>query len=391
MKFQLFNINENKYISVCKGLAEKIFIDGNFIFEHNDKKTETKINIPDHERAAEIIVKTLIDNKIVKSFDEIDSVGHRIVHGGEFFKKSSLVTKDSIEKIKKCYKLAPLHNPPAIIGIEAFQKILKNVKMTCVFDTSFHTTIPEYNYIFPVPYKWYRDLSVRRYGAHGTSYRYILLKLSKILKKKSKKINTIVCHLGNGASICVIKNGESLNTTMGLTPLGGLMMGTRSGDLDPSILDYIASSLKLETAEIVNKLNNESGFLGVSEISPDLRTVSNSAEKGNKQAILAIEIFTNRVVNYIIRYQNELANNIDALVFTGGIGENSVLIRKMIIDKIKILNIKIDAKQNDISYDDYKLISDSNSEIDVYCIRTNEELVICLDTIKLLYNIKNEN
>lgn len=387
IKFQLYEITTNKQFNpICKGLAERIFVDGKTTIKYNNNEFVSDTSLSNHNVAAEVILELLKSQNVIQNFNEIIAVGHRIVHGGEKIKESVLVNDDITKIIAENIKLAPLHNPAGLSTLKAFQAGA-NCPHIAVFDTTFHTTMPKINYIYPVPYNWYTDYNVRRYGFHGISYHYIINKLSLIINKPVSNINAIVCHLGNGASICAIKNGKSYNTSMGFTPLAGLMMGSRSGDIDPAIHQYIAEQLNLDIVGVVNKLNNESGLLGVSQISSDTREVSQAAKDGNSQAQFTLELYAKRVVDYITQYQNDLDNKVDAIVFTAGVGENSALIREMIIKNIKTMALDYNYGKNNQSYDDYLQISNDLSSVAIYAIRTNEELMICLETYRLLNNI----
>lgn len=400
IKFQLFNVLNKKpeFQIIAKGLIERIAIKDSKItieiIENNSSiKYENQVDIPDHAFGAKLIIEQLKTYSVISDFNEIIGIGHRLVHGGEKFQTSTIITKAVENAIIENISLAPLHNPPALKGYNAFKALNPKLKHVAVFDTSFHHSLPEEKFLYSVPYNWYKKYQVRRYGFHGISYRYILIKLAKILKKEIKKVNAIVCHLGNGASITAIKNGKSFNTSMGLTPLDGLIMGTRSGIIDPSIHEYICEVTKgtknPETiVSVTNTLNKESGLLGISEISSDIRDIDlayhDKKHPKHEQAKLAIKMFTQRIANYIIQYANDLDNNVDALVFTAGIGENGTLIRQLIIDEIKVLSLKLNDKQNKQGYEDYLLISETDSKIPVYKIRTNEEIMICQDTYALL-------
>lgn len=387
IKFQLYEITTNKEFNpICKGLAERIFVDGKTTIKYNNNEFVSDTPLSNHNVAAEVILELLKSQNVIQNFNEIIAVGHRIVHGGEKIKESVFVNDDITKIIAENIKLAPLHNPAGLSALKAFQAVA-NCPHIAVFDTTFHTTMPKINYIYPVPYNWYTDYNVRRYGFHGISYHYIINKLSLIINKPVSNINAIVCHLGNGASICAIKNGKSYNTSMGFTPLAGLMMGSRSGDIDPAIHQYIAEQLNLDIVGVVNKLNNESGLLGVSQISSDTREVSQSAKDGNSQAQFTLELYAKRVVDYITQYQNDLDNKVDAIVFTAGVGENSALIREMIIKNIKTMPLDYNRGKNNQSYDDYLQISNDLSSVAIYAIRTNEELMICEETYRLLNNI----
>lgn len=392
IKFQLYDINNEQYIVKCKGLAERIGIDGKLTFEYGSpiNKESKNLLLSDHNVTAKIILEQLKEKNIIKDFKDVAGVGHRIVHGSTKITKSVIVNDEVIKTIKECIKLAPLHNPAGLAALTAFQNVIKNPHIA-VFDTTFHTTMPKINYTYPVPNSWTNQYSVRRYGFHGISYQYIIKKLSEIIKKPINEINTIVCHLGNGASICAIKNGKSYNTSMGFTPLAGLMMGTRSGDIDPSIIEYMANELKsnsnnqpLLASEVTNILNKQSGLLGISG-SSDLRDIIAKKDE-DPNSMFALQLFTKRIADFIVQYQNDLENKVDALVFTAGIGENSNLIRQMVIGKVKTLNLSLDEDKNNQNYDDYLLISNLKSQCNIYKIRTNEELMICQDTLDLINN-----
>lgn len=408
IKFQLFLIkNQNPEFQVlAKGLVERIGLDSSKInievIENNKLVSyEKKVNIDDHEVGAKLIIDQLKSLVVIKDFNEIVGVGHRLVHGGSKFKKSVIIDTTVEKAIVDSVLLAPLHNPAALKGYKAFKVLNPNVPHIAVFDTSFHMSLSQSEFLYSVPYSWYQKYQVRKYGFHGISYRYILSKLADILKKQQSNVNAIVCHLGNGASICAIKDGSSYNTTMGLTPLDGLIMGTRSGVIDPSIHEYVCEVTKntsesLSINSITSILNKGSGLLGISEISSDIRDVVSVANDKNhpkhNKAKLAIEMFCSRIANYIIQYANDLDNKVDVLVFTAGIGENAYEIRKLIIDKIKLLSLKIDDEANIKSYQDYLCISNSDSsQIPIYKIRTNEEIIICQDTyhnLTLNHNLK---
>lgn len=401
IKFQLFAVINNQkkpiFKMLCKGLVERIAIkNSNFIIEiaadNGFIKHEITKDIADHVVGAQTVIDALMQYEVITNFDDIKRIGHRMVHGGQKFNNSIIIDNEVIAGIKACIPLAPLHNPPALKGLSSFQKLVPHASHVAVFDTSFHTTIPQEKYLYSVPYDWYQSYEVRRYGFHGTSYRYILDKLTTILNKPKAKINAIICHLGNGASICAIKNGESFNTSMGLTPLDGLIMGSRSGIIDPSIHNYMCNVKSQTTIETVtNDLNKNSGLLGISGYSSDLRDVITSSNDKNhqhhKQSKLAITMFVQRIANYIVQYANDLANEVNALVFTAGIGENSAIIRQLVIDEIKVLTLKLAVAKNNEKYSDYLEISTKESQIPIFKIRTNEELMICEDTYNLLKTI----
>ncbi|AUM62379.1 acetate kinase [Spiroplasma monobiae] len=383
IKFRLFNDSDIKNpVDVLDGIAERITVDGFVSFKYEGKKYEFDMELPNHEVAIQFILNKLIELNVIVNINDINAVGFRIVHGVTI-SKSSIIDQKVFETISEAVKLAPLHNPGAIIAIEAIKKIMPKAKMVACFDTAFHQTLGEEQFLYPVPYSWFEEHGVRKYGFHGISYQYITEKMSEILVKSKDKLNLIVCHLGNGASITCIKNGKSFDTTMGLTPLAGIMMGTRSGDIDPSIIEYMSKELNLDVSKITNILNKESGLLGLSGKSSDMRDITDGYFKGDKNYIRALNKYTQVAADYIVKFANLLGNDFDGIVFTAGIGENSVTTRKLILDKLPLLNIEIDSAKNEESYGDYKYISSRNSKIKVLAVRTNEELMICKDTINL--------
>lgn len=382
IKFQLYLIDNNaNFKVVCKGLAERINVDGRLVINYQNQETTINVKMPDHQTAATTILEYLKQQQIIKDFKNIIAVGHRIVHGG-LMRESVIVNEKVIKNLQDNIKLAPLHNPAGLSALEAFRSVT-NCQHTLVFDTTFHQTMPKINYIYPVPDVWYHDYQVRRYGFHGISYHYIMNQLPTIINKTRENINAIICHLGNGASLCAIKNGQSYNTSMGMTPLAGLMMGTRSGDIDPGIYQYLSQQLNITSEEITNQLNSKSGLLGISGISSDTREIIKQLNS-NDRARFALELYVKRIVDYIVQYQNDLDNKVDALVFSAGIGENSPVIRKMILEKIKTMDLKFDDQKNHESYQDYLPISTSESALAIYAIRTNEELMICKETYRLI-------
>lgn len=389
MKFQVYSqVGPSKFDVLAKGLYERIGLPapalGRVVASYGNKKITTELALPSHSEAATHLINFLTAQKIINNIAEIKGIGHRVVNGGENFLASTLITDQVIAELESIFELAPLHNPPAVKAMRAFKKYAP-VPAVAVFDTTFHTTMPPANYLYPLPIQWYRDYKVRRYGAHGTSYRYIVQRLAKILNKPVEKVNTIVCHLGNGSSVCAIKNGKSVATSMGLTPLEGLMMGTRSGDIDPAIVEFMSLKLNIDAAAVVKLLNKKSGLLGISQISPDAREIEIAASEGNKDAALAITMYTNRVSKYISIYQNEFDEPLDAIVFTAGIGENSAIFRTRVCQKLKTLQLKLNETVNqDRKYDDYLLISSENSAVPVFKIRTNEEIIMCNDVDKIL-------
>ena len=378
LKFSLFNMDQKEVIA--SGYFERVGLEGSFYtIKYNGDKIKEEVEMPNHTVAVEVMLDRLITLGIIKSLEEIDGIGHRIVHGYTY-DHSVIITDKEIEDIKSYADFAPLHNPAHILGIEACKKSLPNVPMVAVFDTAFHQTMPKENYIYPVPYSWYENYGVRKYGAHGTSHKYISKRLSEIMNTKDLKV--IVCHLGSGCSLSAIKNGICLDTSMGFTPLAGVMMGTRSGDVDPSIIPYVMEKEGLNAKEVVDMLNKKSGLLGVSEKYSDYRDIRKAMEEGDEQAILANKIFVNTVVKYIANYYVEL-EGIDALVFTAGLGENSSPARHDIVSKLGILGISIDEEKNNITGEEVELTG-KDSKVKVYAIPTNEELMIALETLNLI-------
>ena len=378
LKFQLVEMPEEKLL--ISGYFEKIGLKDSFwTTKVNGKKYKETKFLKNHTEAAEALIEELLKYKAVESLEEIKGVGHRVLHGGEKYNDSVLITDEVIEDIKSLTKLGPLHHPGNLAGIEAMQKALPGVPMVAVYDTAFHQTMPKVNYMYPVPMEWYTKYGVRKYGFHGTSHKYITLKMKEKLGKDD--VNLIICHIGSGASISVIKEGKCYDTTMGISPLDGLMMGTRSGAIDPSIIEYVAKESGEDIEQITNDLNKKSGFLGVSGISSDARDVENAAMEGNKMAVLAENMYAQKIANYIAVYNNMLGGA-DAIVFTAGVGENSARMRKMVVDRIKSLGVKLDDTLNNVR-GEYKKISAEDSSIPVYILPTNEELLIAQDTMKL--------
>jgi acetate kinase len=370
---------------LAKGLVERIGIEGSVLKHEKTGMDKEVINadIKDHEIALKLVMDALINEKYgaIKDLSEIDAVGHRVVHGGESFAKSVLIDENVMKGIKDCIDLAPLHNPPNITGIRACQKLLPNVKMVAVFDTAFHQTMPESSYIYAIPYEYYEKYRIRRYGFHGTSHLFVSERAAQIMGKNKEDLNIITCHLGNGASVSAIKGGKCIDTSMGLTPLEGLIMGTRSGDMDPAIVTFLMEKEGLSAKEVDNMLNKKSGVLGISGVSSDFRDIEEEAEKGNKKAQLALDMFHTRVKKYIGAYAAQLGH-VDALVFTAGLGENSAESREEICKNMDFLGIEIDTNVNKVRGKE-TLISTENSKIKVYIIPTNEELVIARDTLAL--------
>ena len=386
LKFQLFEMPEEKVI--ISGYIEKIGLEDSFwTTKINGEKIKGAKYLKDHNAAVEVLINELLEHKAVKSLDEIKGVGHRVLHGGEKYSDSVIITDEVIEDIKELTKLGPLHHPGNLAGIQALKAVLPKTPMVAVYDTAFHQTMPKENYIYPVPYEWYLKYGVRKYGFHGTSHKYI----TTVMKEKLKKddVNLIICHIGSGASISAIKDGKCFDTTMGITPLDGLMMGTRSGAIDPSILEYVCKESGETIAEVTNDLNKKSGLLGVSGFS-DNRDVEEAAKGGDDRAVLALQMYYDRVAKYVADYFIELKGEVDAIVLTAGVGENGIYAREQILSRLAPLGIKIDNKVNDTiaSFKEVQegIISAKTSKIPVYVIPTNEELMIIKDTYKLIKN-----
>ncbi|MDD2887049.1 MAG: acetate kinase [Aliarcobacter sp.] len=383
LKYQLINAETSEL--KASGIVERIGIDG--VLKHiisENKKLTIEEYIPSHKEAIELILETLThdETKTINSIDEIQAIGHRVAHGGEYFKESTLVTDKVIKKIEELIPLAPLHNPANILGMKICMELMPNIPNVAVFDTAFHQTMPETHFLFPVPHEDYTEHHLRKYGFHGTSHNYVSKEAIKLLNnKKDSKI--IVCHLGNGSSICAIKDGKSINTTMGLTPLGGLMMGTRSGDIDPGIIPYLMDKKSMDTHQIIDYLNKKSGILGVSGISSDLREIISAANDGDQRANVTIDMMCNRVKKYICSYSG-LLGGADAICFTAGIGENSSLIRERVCDNLNFMGVELDNEKNEVKTHVTREISKNTSKTKIFVIPTNEELVIAKDTYNLI-------
>ena len=380
LKFKLFELPDNK--ELISGTFEKIGIGNSFYtIKVNGEKIKREVDLKDHAVAVKYLIEELLSNKVIDSLDDLDGIGHRLVHGGTKFSKSVIITKEVIEAAKECIPLAPIHNPANIIGINAFMEALPNVPNVAVFDTAFHQTMEEEEYLYAVPYEWNTKYGVRKYGFHGTSHRYIVKTISEKLGKKDLKI--INCHLGNGSSLCAIKDGKVIDTTMGFTPLTGVVMGTRSGDVDPSIIPYIMKEENKTCEQVINDLNKKSGLLGLSQVSSDMREVDEARLNGNKNCELAMKKLCKSVANYIAMYNNML-NGADVITFTAGIGENSFHVRSEVIKLVASLGIKLDEDKNSKLFGEFGLISTSDSKIPVYVVPTNEELMIAQDTYDLI-------
>lgn len=378
LKFTLFEMPEEK--ELISGVFERIGIDNSFYtIKLNGEKIKKETELKDHKAAFELLVKELIDNKIVESLDEIAGIGHRIVQGGSYFDKTVLATEDNISIVEKLSSLAPLHNPAAVVGIRAAQSVFPNATQTLVFDTAFHQTMEEEVYLYPVPYEWYTKYAVRRYGAHGTSHKYVSMRANEILDNDDARL--ITCHIGNGASISAVKGGKCVETSMGLTPNAGLMMGTRCGDIDATILPYIMEETGMSAKEMDTALNKQSGLLGISGVSSDSRDIEDGITNGDERCILAQKMYVKRIVDFIAKYYVELGG-CDAIIFTAGVGENSISTRMEVMEKLACLGVKPDEERNNVRGKE-ALISADNSKIPVYVIPTNEELMIATDTYNL--------
>ena len=384
LKFQLIDSETEKCIA--KGLCERIGIEGSQITYTPDggEKEQTVTPMPDHTEAIRLVLEALTNEKtgVVKSLDEIGAVGHRIVHGGEKFAASTIITDEVMKAIEECNDLAPLHNPANLIGINACKKLMPTTPMVAVFDTAFHQTMPEEAYMYGLPYEYYEKYKIRRYGFHGTSHSYVSKKAAEVLGKKYEDLKIIVCHLGNGASVSAVKNGKCVDTSMGLTPLEGLIMGTRSGDIDPTCIEFIAHKENLSLEQVMDIVNKKSGVLGISGVSSDFRDLDEAAKAGNKRADLALRVFAHSVVKYIGSFI-AVMNGVDAIVFTAGIGENDDIIRSRIIEHFDYLDTTLDQKANKM-HGEERIISTPDSKVKVICIPTNEELAICRDTVEIV-------
>ena len=383
LKYQLINSDTEDVLA--KGLCERIGIDGRLVYQKAGCDKEiTEAAMPTHKEAIQMVLDALVNDKTgaIKSLSEVNAVGHRIVHGGEKFASSVVITDEVLEAVAQCNDLAPLHNPANLIGINACKELMPGVPMVAVFDTAFHQTMPEKAYLYGLPYEYYENYKVRRYGFHGTSHSFVSKETARFLGMDLKNSKIIVCHLGNGASISAVKDGKCVDTYMGLTPLEGLVMGTRSGDIDPAIMEYIAKKEDLDIAGVMNVLNKKSGLEGISGLSSDFRDLTAGAKEGNKRAIAAIEVFCYRVAKYVGSYVAAM-NGVDAIAFTAGIGENVGLVREKVCSYLGYLGITLDAEANAKSGDDC-VISAADSKVKVAVIPTNEELAICRETVALV-------
>ncbi|MDF2945446.1 MAG: acetate kinase [Bacillales bacterium] len=379
-KFQMFNMPSEEVIT--KGLVERIGMsDSIFTITANGEKHTLTTDIPDHGVAVKMLLEQLLQYGVIKSFEEIDGIGHRVVHGGEKFSDSVLITPESLKAIDDLSDLAPLHNPANVVGIKAFQNILPNVPAVAVFDTAFHQTMPEKAFLYSLPYEYYTDLGIRKYGFHGTSHKYVSQRAADMLGKPIEDLRLISCHLGNGASITAIKEGKSIDTSMGFTPLAGVTMGTRSGNLDPALIPYMMQKTGKTVDEVLDVLNKQSGLLGLTGFSSDLRDIEAEAENGNTRAEMALQIFASRIHQYIGSYAANMSG-VDAIIFTAGVGENSDEIRKRVLTGLEFMGVYWDPSLNKIRGDE-RYINYPHSPVKVLVIPTNEEVMIARDVMRV--------
>ncbi|MBB5172747.1 acetate kinase [Texcoconibacillus texcoconensis] len=380
LKFQLLEMPEETVVT--KGIVERIGLnDSIFSIEVNGEKKEETLDIEHHAQAVKILLDKLTSFGIIQSLDEIQGIGHRVVHGGEKFNDSILINDEVLEGIEEVSELAPLHNPANITGIRAFQEVLPNVPAVAVFDTAFHQTMPEQSYLYSIPYEYYEDYGIRKYGFHGTSHKYVSERAAEMLDQPKEDLRIISCHLGNGASIAAIEGGESIETSMGFTPLAGVTMGTRSGNIDPALIPYVMEKTGKTADEVIQILNKKSGLLALSGFSSDLRDIEQEAEAGNERAQLALDVFTSRIHKYIGSYAARM-HGIDAVVFTAGIGENSITIREKVLKGLEFMGIYWDPSLNETRGKE-TFINYSHSPVKVMVVPTNEEVMIARDTVRL--------
>lgn len=381
LKFKLLEMPREHVLA--EGIVERIGLnDSIFSIKFNGKTKKEISTIKDHSIAVEMLLGKLVDLGIVQNLDEIQGVGHRVVHGGEAFKDSVLIDENVVKTIADLSDLAPLHNPANLVGIRAFQKVLPNVPAVAVFDTAFHQTMDPVTYMYSVPYEWYTKYGVRKYGFHGTSHKYVSHRAVEMLGKPLEDSKIIVCHIGNGASLCAVKNGKSIDTSMGFTPLAGISMGTRSGDIDPAIVEFIANKENKSLKEVINELNKKSGYLGMSGISSDSRDLWEAVDRGDQKSILAVEKQAKMIADYIGAYYLSL-EGCDAICFTAGIGENASETRKLVVNRLKALGVELDYERNLVRGKE-AVISKDSSKIKVLLIPTNEEVMIARDTLRLI-------
>lgn len=385
LKYQVINSDTEEVLA--KGLCERIGIDGRLVYQNKKNGGEKEVSeaaMPTHKQAIQLVLDAIVNPKtgVLKDLSEIGAVGHRVVHGGEKFASSTILNEEVLKVVEECNDLAPLHNPANLIGIRACQELMPNTPMVGVFDTAFHQTMPEKAYLYGIDYDYYEKYKVRRYGFHGTSHSYVSKRAAEMLNKPYDQLKTIVCHLGNGASVCAVENGKSVDTSMGLTPLEGLIMGTRSGDIDPGAMEFLAKKENLNIEEVVSILNKKSGLEGLSHISSDLRDVRAAAEAEKPEGIRALEAFCYHVAKYIGAYTAAM-NGVDAICFTAGIGENAGGIRAKICNYLGYLGLEMDEEANKVEGEE-RIISSADSKVKVLCVPTNEELAIARETVALV-------
>ncbi|ABK60556.1 MULTISPECIES: acetate/propionate family kinase [Clostridium] len=383
LKYQLIDMTSEQ--PIAQGLVERIGIEGSVLTHKvNGKKYKIEEEMKDHKKAIELVLNALVNEEygVIKNMEEISAVGHRVVHGGEKYAESVLIDSEVMEALEDFVKLAPLHNPPNIIGINACKELMSSTPMVAVFDTAFHQTLPDYAYMYSLPYDLYEKHGIRKYGFHGTSHKYVSAMAAKVLGKNIEDLKLITCHLGNGSSLAAVKNGKCVDTSMGFTPLAGLTMGTRCGDIDPAIVTFLIKELNYSVDEVNKIMNKESGVLGISGISSDFRDILKAASEGNERAELALNIFKNKVIQYIGAY-TAVMGGVDAIIFTAGVGENSEPIRKRIISDLGFLGIKLDEEKNKVM-GETETISTEDSKVKVLAIPTNEELMIARDTKEIV-------
>jgi acetate kinase len=382
LKFQLFEMPSEKVLT--KGLVERIGLnDSIFTITVNDEKQTEVLDIPNHDIAVKMLLDKLTSTGIISSLDEISGVGHRVVHGGEKFADSVLITDEVLAAIEDLNDLAPLHNPANIVGIKAFQEALPNVPAVAVFDTAFHQTMPEESFLYSLPYEYYEKFGIRKYGFHGTSHKYVTERAAQLLGRPIEQLRLLSCHLGNGASIAAVEGGKSIDTSMGFTPLAGVTMGTRSGNLDPALIPYIMEKTGQTVEEVVNVLNKKSGMLGITGFSSDLRDIEQAEEEGNERAKVAMDIFVSRIHKYIGSYAARM-KGVDAIIFTAGIGENSTLIRERVLEGLEFMGVYWDPKRNKVRGEE-AFINYPHSPVKVIVIPTNEEVMIARDVTRLAH------
>jgi acetate kinase len=380
LKFQLFEMPSETVLT--KGLVERIGInDSVFTISVNGENQKEVTDIPDHAVAVKILLSKLTDLGIIGSLDEIEGIGHRVVHGGEIFNDSALITDETLQQIENLSELAPLHNPANVVGIKAFKEVLPNVNAVAVFDTAFHQTMPEQSFLYSLPYEYYENFGIRKYGFHGTSHKYVSERAAEILGRPVEHLRLISCHLGNGASIAAIEGGKSIDTSMGFTPLAGVAMGTRSGNIDPALLPFIMEKTGKSADEVLDILNKKSGILGVSGLSSDLRDITQAANEGNDRAKIALEVFASRIHKYIGSYAARMSG-VDAIIFTAGIGENSIEIRERVLKGLEFMGVYWDPALNKVRGEE-AYISYPHSPVKVLVIPTNEEVMIARDVQRI--------